>query len=89
MFQTWSIYSFYFALRNVPALWVVSNLSLPASIPAGSQNLEGLERETQKQNWKHRDKNRSSQVRLFRRGSNCGLVEELIEWTKVGQCANE
>lgn len=55
---------------------------LPTSIPAGSQNLEGLEREIQKQNWKHRDKNRSSQVRLFRRGSNCGVVEEINRMEK-------
>lgn len=43
----------------------------------------------QKQNWQHREKNRSSQARLFRRGTNCGLVEELLEWRKVRQCAYE
>lgn len=68
----------------------MSNLTVyPVSILAGSKSLEGLEREIQKQNWKHRDKNRSSQASLFRRGNNYGLVEELIEWRKVGQCANE
>lgn len=37
----------------------------------------------------NRDKTRSSQVRLFRRGSNFEFVEELIEWRKVRQCASE
>ena len=88
--QAWSWYSLYLALPNAPALWVVSNLTAhPGNIPAGRKNLEGVEREIQKQNWRHRDKNRSPQARLFGRGDKGGLVEERIEWGKVGQYAGE
>lgn len=88
--QAWSWYSLYLALPSAPVLWVVGNLTAqPGNIPAGRKNLEGLEREIQKQNWRHKDKNRSPQARLFGRGDKGGLVEEWIEWGKVGQRAGE
>lgn len=88
--QSWSWYSLYLVLPNVPALWIVRNLTTHLeNISAQKKNLEVLEREIQKQNWRHRNKNRSPQAKIFGRVDKSGLIEEWIEWGKAGQYAGE
>lgn len=70
--QSW--YSLYLALPNTPALWVVGNLTAQlGNILARRKNLEGLEREIQKQDWRHRDKNRPPEANSLEEGIRVDL----------------